>query len=159
MSRYKTYNTRFDMPPPLPQHPTYLEYIQDLLDYYLGLELWVFASIVVLATLVGRYGFQALLMAPITFSLWLFQSIRNFRFKPFIVIVGETADNLTSQAADKVLLKASAADRQQQQQQPAAPEQQPDAVDAVDPLAAPPNAPQRAGLRQRAQPRINDGSI
>jgi hypothetical protein len=156
---------RWSKTPAPPTQPSFLEALQELLDYYVGLDLWVFASIIVLASLVGRYGFTAVLMAPVTFAVWLFQSIRSFRVRPFIIVWGTTEDAFTDKTADKVVHKANAEARQQYEQAHADNAGAPLLPgDAGMPEAAggPPNASQRAPLRNRqarAQQVPADGSI
>lgn len=143
MSRYRT--TSIPVPPP--PRATILEAVQELLDYYIGLDLWVFASILVLTSLVGRYGLTAVLMAPVTFAVWLFQSIKSFRrFQPVIIVWGGKVSEDTPEGGRKL-------------------ETEPDVADAAggeQGFAGPNAAAQRAAsLRNRRQPQPmpGDGSI
>lgn len=150
---------RYSVPPP---KLNLFERLQDFCEDTIGVELWVFVPLVVLTLAIGRYGLAAVVAAPVTFTLWLYNTIRSFREKHYIVVFGTTEDSLTDKTANKVLSKAAAE----------AARQQPGAADAIDeqlpaggdPLPAIPNAAQPQALRnrrgaqqQQAQQQVNAG--
>ena len=129
-------------PPPAPT--TYTEAILDALDHYVTTEVYVLVAVVLLAAAIGRYGLYAVAMAPVTLAVWLYHTVRSFRFKPVIIAFGTTEDELTDRTADKVLLKANTEAEKQRRNGPSSP------VDDVDAAGG-------AGGDQQQQPGDGDG--